>query len=126
MAGNIQNSDHLSTANRNLSNNLDVKRTPVGKMAAGGYLEAGYDLLSVFAQGCDAKGYLFGRAEWYDAMYRTEGNVSDNPRYERQVFTLGLNYFPHEDIVLKAHFAWSALGSDEHENTFAFGLGFEF
>lgn len=126
MYGYVQNSQALSAANRNLSNNLNVKRTPVGKAAAGAYAELGYDVMPVLKKESRHQLYLFGRAEWYDSMFRTEGNVSDNPRYERQVLTLGLNYFPHPQIVFKTHYAWRNLGSGEQENTFVLGFGFDF
>ena len=126
MLGQIQNSEALSTANRNLSNNLDVKRTPVAKMAGGAYAELAYDVLHLAAQKKSQQLYLFGRAEWYDAMMETEGTVSDNPRYEKQVVTAGINYFPMPTIVFKAHYAWRSLGSGEKENTFAMGFGFDF
>lgn len=126
MYGFLQNSGPLSNANRNLSNNLNVKRTPVAESAAGAYLEAAYDILPLFQPTASQQFYLFGRAEWYDSMYRTEGNISDNPRYARQILTVGVNYFPHPNVVLKSHFAWRKLGSGEQENTFALGLGFDF
>lgn len=126
MLGNIQNSEALSTANRNLSNNLNVKRTPVGKMAGGAYVEAAYDLIHLFKPNAEPQFYLFGRAEWYDSMLQTEGTVSDNPRYERQVFTTGFNYYPYPTVVFKTHYAWRSLGSGEQENTFALGFGFDF
>ncbi|MCB0706640.1 MAG: hypothetical protein KDC34_15100 [Saprospiraceae bacterium] len=126
MLGNIQNSEALSTANRNLSNNLGVKRTPVAKMAGGAYAELAYDILNFTKKIETQQVYLFGRAEWYDSMLKTEGTVSDNPRYERQILTAGLNYFPIPNIVFKAHYAWGFLGSGETENTFALGFGFDF
>ncbi|MCC7429669.1 autotransporter outer membrane beta-barrel domain-containing protein [bacterium] len=126
MLGNIQNSDELSKANRNLSNNLNVKRTPVGKMAAGFYTELAYDLLHIIKPDASQEFYLFGRTEWYDSMLKTEGTVSDNPRYERKVQTFGFNYFPHPNVVLKTHFSHRTLGSEEVENTFVLGFGFDF
>jgi hypothetical protein len=126
MYGQVQNSEALSAANRNLSNNLNVKRTPVAEAATGAYAELAYDILPVFTKTATHQFYLFGRAEWYDSMYRTEGNVSDNPRYERQVLTFGVNYFPYPQIVFKSHYAWRKLGSGEMENTFALGFGFDF
>jgi len=44
--GNLQNSDKISRANRNLSNALNVKRTPVAKNAMGYNLEVGYNVLA--------------------------------------------------------------------------------
>lgn len=126
MLGNVQNSEALSAANRNLSNNLGVKRTPVAKAAGGAYAELAFDVLSFFELKKDHKFYLFGRAEWYDSMLETAGTITDNPRYERQVWTAGVNYFPISKVVLKAHFASRKLGTGELENTTAIGLGFKF
>lgn len=126
MLGNIQNSEALSTANRNLSNNLNAKRTPVGAMAGGAYAEAAYDLIHLVKPNAGHQFYLFGRAEWYDSMLQTEGTVSDNPRYERQVFTAGFNYYPYPTVVIKTHYAWRSLGSGEQVDTFAMGFGFDF
>lgn len=122
----LQNSEALSAANRNLSNNLDVKRTPVAKMAAGAYIEGGYNLLHLAKKDMKHKLFLFGRAEWYDSMFRTAGQVTDNPRYSRQVYTLGFNYFPIKEIVIKTHYAYRLLGTKETEKTFSLGFGFSF
>ena len=68
MYGNITNSEALSAANRNLSNNLEVKRTPVAKAAAGAYVEAAYDVFAVVGPRRKQQLYVFGRAEYYDSM----------------------------------------------------------
>ncbi len=126
MYGHLQNSEALSVANRNLSNNLNVKRTPVGETAAGAYAEAAYDLLHILPGRRSHQLYLFGRLEYYDSMQSTQGRISDNPRYNRRIATLGFNYFPLRNIVVKTHYAWRTLGSGEQENTFALGMGFDF
>jgi len=126
MLGHVQNSEALSSANRNLSNNLDVKRTPVAKMAGGAYIEAAYDIFNLIKSKEHQKLYMFTRAEWFDSMLQTEGTVSDNPRYERQIVTLGVNYFPVDQIVFKMHYAWRSLGSEETDKTLAIGIGFDF
>ncbi len=128
MLGHIQNSEALSKANQNLSNNLNVKRTPIAKTAGGAYIEAAYDLLHLLMpqQQQAPQLYAFGRAEWYDAMLSTEGVIFDNPRYERTIYTAGLNYYPHPNIVFKTHYAWRLLGSGEKENTYTLGFGFDF
>ena len=126
MYGVLEDSEAITNANRNLSNNLNVKRTPVGEAAIGYYLEAAYDMLDFFSSTQDHKFYLFGRYDYYDSMYRTQGDVFDNPRWERSVWTAGINYYPHPQIVLKAQQAWRTLGTDEKENTFTTGIGFKF
>ncbi|MCO5233182.1 MAG: hypothetical protein LC105_03115 [Chitinophagales bacterium] len=126
MFGHIQNSESLSAANRNLSNNLNVKRTPVSKMAAGAYIEAGYDILSISKKSTQQELYPFIRLEWYDSMLKTQGKIFDNPRYARQVYSAGINYLPIKQIVIKSSYAYRLLGSKQKENTFALGIGFSF
>jgi hypothetical protein len=124
--GTLENSDLVSKANRNLSNNLNVKRTPIGSKALGGYLEVGYNLFAFFKSSriCD----LFVRYDNYDTMAVVEGEIFDNPRWERQTWTFGANYHPHPQLVFKGHYARRRLGTevDNKENTFALGLGFQY
>ncbi|MDZ7780719.1 MAG: autotransporter outer membrane beta-barrel domain-containing protein [Gemmatimonadota bacterium] len=123
--GTLENSDDVSQANRNLSNNLNVKRTPVGSAASGYYAEAGFDLLSL-ADATDQRLDLFGRIERYDSMAEVEGDVFDNPRWQRTAYTVGLNYHLIRQVTFKTEFSHRELGTDEVEKTFSIGLGFEF
>jgi hypothetical protein len=124
MWGRLQNSHLVTEANRNLSNNLGVKRTPVGSESLSWYLEAGYDLLPR----TDQTLILFGRYDFYDSMYRTEGLVFDNPRWERTSWTVGLNYLPIPEVVLKAEYNDRSLGLEHNdsEKTFALGVSFTY
>jgi hypothetical protein len=129
MYGNLQNSDKISQANRNLSNALGVKRTPVAKNALGYYVEGGYDVLSLMdTDFANKKLYLFGRYDFYDSMHETTGDIIDNPRWERSVTTFGANYFVRSGVVLKAHYAINKLGleTDNTDRTFLLGLAFTF
>src|SRR5262249_49737271 len=116
----------------NLSNNLNVKRSPVGSAALGWYLEAGYDLLSAIGH-ADSAGRrsrldLFGRFEFYDTMFKVARDIFDNPRWERRVVTAGVNYKPLPQFVLKGQFSHRTLGTatDSREDTFSLGMGVEF
>ena len=124
--GTLENSDLVSKANRNLSNNLNVKRTPIGSRALGGYLEAGYNLLAFFKSSTVLD--LFIRYDNYDTMAAVEGKIFDNPRWERQTWTFGANYHPNPQLVFKGHYSARRLGTevDNKENTFALGLGFQY
>ena len=128
--GTLQNSDLVSKANRNLSNNLNVKRTPVGSRAVGGYLEAGYNLLSLFKSSLNTDAVLdvFVRYDNYDTMAAVEGEIFDNPRWERQAWSFGVNYHPHPQLVFKGHYSARRLGTDveNKEDTLALGFGFQY
>ncbi len=125
MFGSLSNSEAISGLNRNLSNNLNVKRTPIGESAVGTFGEIAYNFMPLFKE-TNQEFYVFGRYEYYDSMFSTQGEIFDNPRWERSVLTGGINYYPHPQIVLKAQYSNRVLGSDETENTFSTGIGFKF
>lgn len=127
MYGTLQNADIVSQANRNLSNNLNVKRTPVGSAALGWYAEAGYNVLPLFGLYTMSLD-VFARYEYYDTMAEVTGNIFDNPRWERRTITVGGMYRPLNPLVVKAAYAMRELGTatQNRENTFSLGFGFEF
>lgn len=126
--GTLSDAEDVSRVNRNLSNNLNVKRTPVGSAAFGWYLEAGYDILPLFSDDKEKSLTLFGRYDSYDTMEKTAEGIFDNPRWERKSITAGANYRPIEDVVVKAQFTNRTLGlqTNNIENTFSLGMGLEF
>lgn len=131
MYGNLSNAEKISIANRNLSNNLNVKRTPVASSVLGAYAELGIDLLKFGRQnntGKEDKLILYGRFDYYDSMYETEGTIFNNPRWERKVWGAGLNYQPIEELVFKLYYTSRKFGIPVRnlENTLMLGFGFEF
>ncbi len=128
--GMLENADRLSKVNRTLSNNLNVKRTPIGSSALGWYIEAGYDILSFFRTANDASPTLdvFARYDFYDTMASVEGPIFDNPRWERTTWTFGINYHVHPQLVFKSHYSLRRLATKDknRENTFALGFGFQY
>lgn len=128
--GTLENADKLSKVNRTLSNNLNVKRTPIGSSALGWYVEAGYDVLSFFRT-VEASSHvldLFARYDFYDTMASVEGIIFDNPRWERTAWTFGINYHVHPQLVFKSHYSLRRLATKDknRENTFALGFGFQY
>lgn len=137
--GNLENSNIVSQRNSNLSNNLGVKRTPVGKNAVGFTTEIGYEVLHHFSNLKQHMLYPFFRYDYYDSMYDVEGSVIDNPRWQRSSITGGINWFIAQEITIKAQYSNRRLGSQNYdlntllytgkkqqENTFSLGIGFEF
>lgn len=128
--GALENAEKLSKVNRTLSNNLNVKRTPIGSSAIGWYVEAGYDVLSFF-RNAKASAHvldLFARYDYYDTMASVEGIIFDNPRWERTAWTFGVNYHVHPKLVFKSHYSLRRLATKDQnkERTFAVGLGFQY
>lgn len=137
--GNLENSNIVSIKNASLSNNLGVKRTPVGKNVLGLSAELGYNVMPMIKKDSKQMLYPFMRYDYYDTMHDVEGSVIDNPRWERSTITGGFNWFVHPQIVLKAHYSDRVLGSEnydqntlqftgkkQHERTFSTGIGFKF
>jgi len=126
--GTLSDADGVSRANRNLSNNLNVKRTPVGSAALGWYIEGGYDILPLLSADSTCSLTLFARYDHYDTMEKTADGIFNNPRWERNTITGGANYRPIEDVVIKAQFSHRELGlaTANIENTLSLGLGLEF
>lgn len=137
--GNLENSNIVSQKNANLSNNLGVKRTPVGKNAVGFTTEIGYEVLHHFSNLKHHMLYPFLRYDYYDSMYDVEGSIVDNPRWQRSAITGGINWFIAQEVTIKAQYTNRRLGSQNYdlntllytgkkqiENTFSIGIGFEF
>lgn len=132
--GTLENADRLSKVNRTLSNNLNVKRTPIGSAALGWYLEAGYDVLSLFRHArlksvsTQARLDVFARYDYYDTMASVEGVIFDNPRWERTTWTFGVNYHAHPQLVFKGHYSLRRLATTDknRENTLSLGFGFQY
>jgi hypothetical protein len=117
----------VSAANRNLSNNLNVKRTPVGAAATVFGLELAYDVLSLFNADLPRLD-VYGRLDDYDSMAEVEGTVFDNARWERTSWNVGAVLHPIDDVVAKIQYRHRTLGTETEntEKTFSLGIGFEF
>lgn len=102
-------------------------KTPVASDAICIGLEAGYDIFSQFAKTKESgkKMYLFGRYDYYDSMYKTQGSVVDNQCWGRQRIAGGINYIPMKSIVLKAEYSHRIFKSQyNNENTLSLGVAY--
>ena len=124
--GQLQNSEAVSVANRNLSNNLNVKRTPVGKQALGASVELAFEPFDLLKKHPDSELYIFGRYDYYDSQFATQGAIFNNPRWERHTVSVGANYLPTPWLVFKMQYSHQLLGIsiNRRQDTFTAGLGF--
>jgi len=132
--GHLQNSDVVSEANRNLPRALNAKGTPVGSEALGYLAEGGVDVLAFLAD-TDQRLDVFGRYEFYDTLYRTEGVISDESFWQRSVVSGGLNWQIAGAVVFKAQYSRRVRGrarevrgaqGGDTETTVSIGMGFQF
>ena len=89
----------------------------------GYYVNAAYDLSGLV--GIDYKVPVFAQYEDYNTVAQTVDG-SNEDKYKTKVTTIGLNFFPADQVVLKADYAMREVGSKDREDMFSFGLGFIF
>jgi hypothetical protein len=118
----LTNSEAVTRANANLPNSYPAEGSPVAAQAYAAYAEAGVDVLAL-AGVRRQSGFLFGRIDAYDTMWRTQGQVLNNPYWERRTLTGGVHYKPNRQLVLKGQYAHRVNGNDQSEDTFSLGLG---
>jgi hypothetical protein len=127
MAGTVENSDLITDANKNLVSQdiRGVSATPVGHAAQAMYVEAGYDLFHLFGSRHEGRLDLFVRLDDFDTMAAVEGSIVDNPRYDRNIATVGINYKPSAIVVYKAEYAQHRHAGTvaNQSQQFALGLG---
>jgi hypothetical protein len=92
--------------------------------AEGFYVNAEYDLFAAAAT--TQKLPIFAQYEDYDPVSSVAGG--ERPDLKQTNTTVGLNYFPHEQVVLKADYVMTDYSDSAKEdfNTFSIGMGFIF
>jgi long-subunit fatty acid transport protein len=70
----------------------------------------------------DQKLYLFGRYDYYDSYIPTANALTDYQWTDRHVMTLGVNYYPIKQVVVKAEYAKRFL-KEQYNDEPAFSLG---
>jgi hypothetical protein len=123
--GHLGNSEEISKYNKSLTKNSPSPRTNVASDAICTGIEAGYDIFSRIKNLAKEKLYIFGRCEYYDSMYKTATNITDNEWCGRQRIVGGINYFPVKEIVIKAEYSAGILKSQyNNENSISVGIAY--
>ena len=89
--------------------------------AKGGYINVGYDLLSLTSS--QDKMPIFIQ---YDSVSAQDSIVGANSAESKDTTTVGVNYFPHEQVVLKADYAMQRQQGALDSDTFSLSMGFIF
>ncbi len=100
----------------------------VGEEQFGWYVVAAYNIMSELDFKSPYLWYLapFVRYEYYDTQKEVPAGFSKNPENERQEFTIGLNYKPIPNVVIKADYQWLDNDAGSSKNQFNFALGYVF
>jgi hypothetical protein len=98
----------------------------VGSEIFGGYVEAGWDVLSTFAPAAKASLEPFVRYEAFDTQAKAPAGFARDPANDVRVVTLGVAYRPNDSIVFKADYSDFANGLGEAQDQFTLSMGFVF
>jgi hypothetical protein len=125
--GKIGDAEELSTANLSMPKSGKISifpRQQVAQVAMDWYAEVGVNVLA--NSKTTQKLLPFIRYEFYDMNYKTTSSVVKDGRYHRQIYTVGVNYFPLPNLVVKADYSHRQVGSGEFngEENFSLGVGY--
>jgi len=100
----------------------------VGSRQWGYYIEGGYNVLTLVDSPNQYFQYLAPFVRWdaFDTQAKVPSGFQRNPENDRKDFTVGLNYKPIPQVVVKAEYQWLDDGLNDSTNQFNFGLGYVF
>jgi len=118
--GDLSDSYRISSINRTISKNIQYQRTPVAQNALAYGAELGYS----FYPGRNSGAVLtpFVRYEYYNSMEDTDSGMHADGRFQRDIFSFGLNYFVTPEVALKADYSHRRIGLGDYNDENTFGL----
>jgi hypothetical protein len=97
----------------------------IGKAQKGAYAELGYDLLSL-REGSRQRFIPFARYERYDTQSEVAAGFQRDPANDVHTLTFGFNYYPIDQLVVKANVLRMRNEARTGQNEFQIGLGYVF
>jgi hypothetical protein len=125
--GHLGDSYTISRVNSKLPSASPSPRTNVASDVLSWYVEAGYDVLSFFParKHKEDKLYVYGHYGFYDSMYKTAEGISAKEWCEKRILSVGLNYFPVRDVVIKAEYSYRQFKAPfNNEPTLSLGVAY--
>lgn len=105
--GHLNDADVISAYNKNQNHQSfsPYPRSLVGEevVSIGG--EVAYDIFHGMKHTGERRFFIFGRYDYYDTYIPYASAITMYDWTEKHVVTLGLNYYPIEQVVIKAEFA---------------------
>ena len=113
-----------SDLNRVLDRPID---RPIADRMLGGYAELAYDVWPTIFENGDKYLAPFMRVEYVDTQNRVPSGYIANTRNSYWLFTPGVTFKPHPNVVLKLEYRnFSPKGSAERPDEVGIGMGFAF
>lgn len=108
-----------------LNHVLDLNETDsVGEILQGGYVQAGYNVLSQHTDKMRLTPYY--RFEKLNTQSRVPAGYAQNPVQNRTIHTTGLEFRPITNIVIKGDYQWNQNQAGTGVNQFNVNLGYNF
>ena len=124
LLGHLGDSYEISQKNTTFPKDMTFPRTVVASEVLSWGAEAGYNVGNLFSENLNL--FPFVRYEYYDPMHDTEKTIVAEPRYQCEAWTVGVNYYPLPNLVLKADYKRRRIdhGNFNDENTVSLALGY--
>lgn len=121
----LQDSDELNRIATQIGSSSAGK---IAKKMYGFYTEAAYDVMPWVLGDTEQQLSPFLRFSYIDQHAKMAGDWDAKGRYEHRIWTTGISYKPHPNVVLKVDYRnFDTLDNDhEREDEVNFGLGFVF
>lgn len=122
--GHLSDSEMITKYNMGMRQSSPSPQQSIGSDAIAVGIEAGYDIFSRIEslRQRHQKLFVFGRYDYYDSMYKTQGSILDYRWCGRQRVGAGVNYYPMRDIVVKCEYG-IGLMSNKYNNEPTISLG---
>lgn len=125
--GHLSDSEMITKYNMSMRKDSPSPKQAVASDAIAVGVEAGYDIFSQITamKGKGQKLFVFGRYDYYDSMYKTEGSIQDYKWCGRQRVAAGVNYYPIKEIVIKGEYSIGLLDSQyNNEPSVSIGVAY--
>ncbi len=103
---------------------VSVASDVIGSKVSGYYLTAGYDWLN--GRFKDKRLVSFARYSEYDLHKEVPSGFDKDRSLDKEIWTLGLNYLPHPQVVVKGDFEFRKTAKGQEDDKLALGVGFVF
>ncbi len=119
MAGTLDDSAAIANANKNTAGLDAGSFTQVGSEAESYFLEAGYNLSPLLS--LDQKLQVFAALEHANPLQDVESG-SASKRYDQTESSIGFNFYPVRELVLKTQFSTTTTAQSDIPDTSSFSL----
>lgn len=114
--GTLSDADKISTVNGQT----------IAEEVYGWYVNLSYDVYQLIDKGSNWSLPVFARYEKFDTHAKVPSGFTKNDELDKTVLTVGLNFKPHPNVVLKANYQFRDNAAGGEPDVFELGLGFIF